>query len=365
MTDTRFDGRRGAGGLDADRGWGMAAAAQAEGGAAALGLAASAGSMLIRFALYADACGTGAREGRRTMGGVAGRQRRASRCFSEGDRPAAVRVESDQHGTGSVDEERRSRAGHPALANHAGGRDGRGTGDATVAVSAGASRSSDDDPSSADLVAMARGDEAAFRALYERLVGRVWSVVLRVVGDPAAAEEIVADVFFEVWSQADRFDPNRGRAEHWVLLRARSRAIDHLRRERRWRENLQSVAGDVEAPGDIEGLEPSVPGVDDATLTGWAGAPAHPDVELERLQRACLLDRAMAALDDSTRFLIEKAFYEGWTHAELQLWTGLPLGTLKSRIRRGLQRLRSWVDGPVDDVTPPRARDAAEGRGAE
>ncbi|MFN4263153.1 MAG: sigma-70 family RNA polymerase sigma factor [Thioalkalivibrionaceae bacterium] len=204
-----------------------------------------------------------------------------------------------------------------------------------------------DDQAAVWVAAMVAGDDAAFRCLYDAMYARVWTVVLRVLGEPSAAEEIVADVFYEIWTQASSFDPTRGRVASWILVRARSRAIDHLRRERRWREMTRTSLDDpaiaaLATRDQVADSDPDLETSPDGLLhaAGWGQGERRPDAELERSECVTRLDRALATLDTTTRSLIEKAFYEGWTHAELQDWSGLPLGTLKSKIRRGLARLR-------------------------
>lgn len=161
-------------------------------------------------------------------------------------------------------------------------------------------------------------DERALTALYDATVTRVYALVLRVVRRSALAEEVVEDTFFQVWRQAARFDATRGRALTWLLGMARSRAIDAIRREARF----QHDSLDVESAPDIE--DPHAPA--DELLDA---ARCHAD-----------LHRALMLLSAQPRQLVALAFLRGLSHEEIADHTTLPLGTVKSQIRRALITLR-------------------------
>lgn len=161
-------------------------------------------------------------------------------------------------------------------------------------------------------------DETALHALYEATLSRVYGLVLRLVRRPQLAEEVVEDVYFQVWRQAPRFDAERGRPLTWLLGMARSRAIDALRREARFQhEALDEEATPVPAP---------------ATESG--------DELLAVAQGHAQLHRALLLLKPQPRQLVALAFFSGLSHEEIASQTHLPLGTVKSQIRRALATLR-------------------------
>ena len=161
-------------------------------------------------------------------------------------------------------------------------------------------------------------DERALLALYEATLSRVYGLVLRLVRRPQLAEEVAEDVFFQVWRQAPRFDPARGRPLTWLLGMARSRAIDAIRREARFQhEELDEEAAPMSAPPAESG---------DELL---AVAQGHAE-----------LHRALLLLKPQPRQLVALAFFSGLSHEEIASQTQLPLGTVKSQIRRALITLR-------------------------
>jgi RNA polymerase sigma factor (sigma-70 family) len=168
------------------------------------------------------------------------------------------------------------------------------------------------------IAAIVDHDERALAALYDAAMPLVFGIVMRMVRRRGLAEEVVEDTFFQVWRQAARFDPARGRALTWLLGMARSRAIDAIRREARFQhESLDTAsAPDVEDPA---------PAADDLL----AAARGHAD-----------LRRALMQLNTQPRQLVAMAFFKGLSHEEIASQTALPLGTVKSQIRRALQTLR-------------------------
>lgn len=170
-------------------------------------------------------------------------------------------------------------------------------------------------------------DDRALAELYDALAPRVYGLVLRIVRRPAWAEEAVEDCFFQVWRQAVRFDPARGAALPWVLSIARSRAIDLLRREMRFQHASLDEEGANEQPDDA----PTA----DALLDGARGHAA--------------LHQALLALNARSRQLVALAFFRGLSHEEIADQTALPLGTVKSQIRRAMIALRGHLG---DGATP-------------
>ena len=163
-------------------------------------------------------------------------------------------------------------------------------------------------------------DQAAFEAFYDGCVSRVHATVRRLVRDPARAEEVVEDTFFQVWREAPRFDPQRGRAIGWLSAIAFSRALDALRRDER------------------SALELSVD--DDEMVTLAGPAQTQPQHQVEAARSAQAVQAALAALEPQPRQLVSLAFLRGLTHEQVAETTGLPLGTVKSSIRRALIALR-------------------------
>jgi RNA polymerase sigma-70 factor (ECF subfamily) len=166
-------------------------------------------------------------------------------------------------------------------------------------------------------------DERALAALYDATLPRVYGLVLHLVRRPALADEVVEDAFFQAWRQAPRFEPSRGTALAWLLAMARSRAIDALRHEARF----------VHEPIDA-GAEPAEPD------------PQPPaDALLDAARQHAELHRALLQLGAQPRQLVALAFFRGLSHEEIAEQTRLPLGTVKSQIRRALITLRGLL-GP-------------------
>jgi RNA polymerase sigma-70 factor, ECF subfamily len=165
---------------------------------------------------------------------------------------------------------------------------------------------------------MAGGDREAFAAFYDRYSSLAFTLVRRILPQSAEAEEVLQEVFWQAWTEADRYDRRRGTPEAWVLMRARSRAIDRLRSIRRRSETFVTPVEETLAQTP-DGKTPS------------PGALA---------EDRKLLASALARLSDPQRRVIELAFFEGLTQAEIAERLGEPLGTVKTRTRAGLERLR-------------------------
>lgn len=161
-------------------------------------------------------------------------------------------------------------------------------------------------------------DERALAALYDATHSRVAGLVRRIVPDAALAEEVVEDAYFQVWRQAVRFDPARGKALTWLLAMARSRAIDALRRETRFRHDTLD-----------ERTHPQTP----------CPAPASDEL-LDLARHRADLHQALMLLGAQPRQLVSMSFFRGLSHEEIAEQTALPLGTVKSQIRRALLALR-------------------------
>ncbi|GAB2656681.1 sigma-70 family RNA polymerase sigma factor [Arenimonas aestuarii] len=169
------------------------------------------------------------------------------------------------------------------------------------------------------------GDAEALGQLYDQALGQVHGLALRVLGNPQDAEEVVSDVFLQVWDRAVSYCPQRGAVMAWLQTLAWSRAIDHRRKRAR------------RAP---PGLHP-----DDAALAYRESEDPAPEHLAESHALATRVHQALDALAPGQRRVLELAFYEDLSHAEIAERTGMPLGTVKSHARRGLANLRSAMDG--------------------
>jgi RNA polymerase sigma-70 factor (ECF subfamily) len=181
----------------------------------------------------------------------------------------------------------------------------------------------DNDERTALIRAVALGDEASFVRLYDELAPIVFGVVRKVVRDAAQSEEVFQEVMVEVWRTAPRFDATRGSVGSWVTTIAHRRAVDRVRSEQSSRDRLERHAA----------AEPSgTPGVAEQVVDAI-------DDQHHRQQ----VDAALRALTPVQRQSVELAFWGGHTHAEVATLLNIPLGTVKTRIRDGLIRLRDGL----------------------
>lgn len=161
-----------------------------------------------------------------------------------------------------------------------------------------------------------RGDQQAFGAFYDEVASLVYGVVLKVIRNPAISEEVTQDVFVELWRIAARFDPEKGNVRSWVTTIAHRRAVDRVRSEESSRAREERVTRE---------------------------APHHDDSVEEEVSAALEAKRvtdALARLTDLQRQAIELAYYGGNTYQETAVLLGVPEGTVKTRIRDGMVRLR-------------------------
>jgi RNA polymerase sigma-70 factor, ECF subfamily len=173
-------------------------------------------------------------------------------------------------------------------------------------------------PDAALVERMIAGDESALSTLYDRYSSMLFSMLVRILKDTSAAEEILQDLFLQLWRNPSRFDPSRGSLPAWLLVIGRNRAISRLRsRERR------------EVSEDSEGFSmESIP------------SPGNIEEEAQRSQLAQRLKSAMATLPPEQREAVELAYFEGMSQTEIATRTGSPLGTVKSRVRTAMQSLK-------------------------
>lgn len=173
-----------------------------------------------------------------------------------------------------------------------------------------------------------QGDEEALVALHARYAGLVYSVALRVLNDAMAAEEVTQDAFMRLWHRAETFDPARGAFVPWLLTITRRLAIDTQRRQKR---------------------DPlSTPILMDDNPEAWENV--LPVDERETADRRLLLE-AVAALPEEQRQPIALAYFYGMSHSQIAEHLSLPLGTVKTRLRLGMTKLRAaWLGEPLTDL---------------
>jgi RNA polymerase sigma-70 factor (ECF subfamily) len=181
------------------------------------------------------------------------------------------------------------------------------------------------DAPAALLARIAQGDREAFGRFYDAFAGLALGLIRRILRDPAASEKVLQEVFWQIWQEAARYDPRRGSPEAWVVMRSKTRAIDRLRAIRRREKTFvapvdESVARSSETPGENPGVAAETKG---------------------------LVRSALDGLPEPQRRVVELAFFEGLTQSEIASRLGKPLGTVKTRARLGLERLRSLMTGKV------------------
>ena len=166
---------------------------------------------------------------------------------------------------------------------------------------------------------VAGGDRQAFATLYDRYSPRLLGLIVRILGIRGEAEDVLQETFLQVWRTAGRFDPAKAPPDVWLLLLARSRALDRLRRR---------------TPLANDGVEQV--------------APDDPPAEAARQEDAAHARAAVGDLPADQRRAVELAFFHGLTHEEIAARLNAPLGTVKTRIRLGLIRLRTRMAPPTD-----------------
>ncbi len=173
-------------------------------------------------------------------------------------------------------------------------------------------------PTHEDLIRLvALGDEAAFEELYDAVSPRVYGLVRRVVRDPSQSQEVTQEIFVDIWQQAARFDADRGRAMSWILVMAHRRAVDRVR--------ASQASMDRDLRQGIKEYQESYDDVADTVETA---------MESQRVQKA------LETLSTPQQEAIRLAYYGGYTHQEVAEMLKIPVGTVKTRIRDGMIRLR-------------------------
>lgn len=169
------------------------------------------------------------------------------------------------------------------------------------------------------VVRMNGGDEAALGELYDRHGRKAYSIALAILRDPSDAEDAVAQAFVQLWQQGRRFDPARGGLSTWVGTVVRSRALDLYRATRR-RQQAHDAA--LRSPDS------------------WRWQPAHQETDVGRRELSGAVSAALREIPREQRVTIELAYFQGMSQSEIARATGTPLGTVKTRMRAAMQKLR-------------------------
>lgn len=170
------------------------------------------------------------------------------------------------------------------------------------------------------LQSVAAGDQQAFARLYDMLSSRVFGLILRVLVDRSQSEEVLQEVFLEIWQSAAKFAPNRGQGRSWVLTIAHRRAVDRVR--------SAQASADRDARVGLRDLETPRDDVAES---------------VEMRMEARRVAEAVAALPEAQREAITLAYYGGYSQSEIAALVGSPLGTIKTRMRDGLSRMRTLM----------------------
>lgn len=173
------------------------------------------------------------------------------------------------------------------------------------------------------LDAVMQKDRHAFEDFYDATVQRIYSLALRVTRNHEMAEEVVGDVYLQVWRQVERYDASRGNVMAWLTVLCRSRALDAMRRNRPANTHETTSNDAVPETADFD----------------------HPQDLLIAVEEKSVVHRALLKLPEQQRQLLALAYFRGYSHNELAQFTGLPVGTVKTRLRRTLQILRDMMSG--------------------
>lgn len=171
------------------------------------------------------------------------------------------------------------------------------------------------------IVLSGRGDQVAFANLYDIVAGRIHGLVLRVLRDPAQTEEVTQEVFLELWKRSPRFDPARGSGLAWAMTIAHRRAVDRVRSEQTFRNHRSRI--------ELAGQPAPFDEVSEVVEDQW---------EQRRVRKA------LESLTDAQRQAVELAYFGGYTYREVGELLETPLGTVKTRIRSALLRMRSEME---------------------
>jgi RNA polymerase sigma-70 factor (ECF subfamily) len=178
--------------------------------------------------------------------------------------------------------------------------------------------------------ALARGDAHALELVYERHSRGVYSLALRLLSDPPAAEEVVQETFLKLWRQPHAYQPTRGKLFPWLLGVAHHHAVDLLRRRQLEQRHRVNATPNNQGDGLVDLLD----------NLGLTSSDEDPQYGVGALEQRVAVGRALARLPKEQRLPLELAYYRGLTQLEIAQLLGHPLGTIKTRMRLGLQQLR-------------------------
>jgi len=199
------------------------------------------------------------------------------------------------------------------------------------------------------LARVARGDETAFMTLYDRHADALFGTAVRFLRDRESAAEVLQDVFLALWQRAAQYDPRSGSAFGWLVGIARNRAIDRLRAEARRPRVVRAWTADPDAPESVD-------------LLDWAGrrlggsVEGDPVVELDRAWTRALVRTTLAEMPPDERQVVIMAYDHALSQSEIADRLRMPIGTVKSRTRRALARLRSRLADTPDLLPGDRDR---------
>jgi RNA polymerase sigma-70 factor (ECF subfamily) len=198
------------------------------------------------------------------------------------------------------------------------------------------------DDEAALVAAVARGETVALELIYERHSRGVYSLALRLMGDGAAAEDVVQETFLKLWRQPTAYQPSRGRLQSWLLGVAHHHAVDLLRRRQLEQRHRVSAAPQAGSDGLVDLLD----------HLGMASNEGDPQSRAGAIDQQTALIGALLSLPTEQRLPLQLAYYRGMTQLEIATLLGMPLGTVKTRMRLGLQQLRKapelsrlWSEG--------------------
>jgi RNA polymerase sigma-70 factor (ECF subfamily) len=205
------------------------------------------------------------------------------------------------------------------------------------------------DPDDAALVArIVAGSADALAEAYDRHAAVVFGAAVRLTGDRQVAEDVVQETFLALWNRAETYDADRGSLRTWLSTIARNRSVDRLRAIRR-RPKAISLGGDGDGSADSgDALERLIAGSDDAR----AAASADPAAAYDATELRATLARVVAEMPEPERQVIVLAYGEGLTQAEIADRLAWPLGTVKTRTRRALHRLRASLAEVAPELAP-------------
>lgn len=204
------------------------------------------------------------------------------------------------------------------------------------------------------VMAMTRGDTAALSVLYDRHAAVVYRAAFRRLGDRQLAEEVVQDVWLTLWNRATMFDPGQGSLAGWLVTIARNRATDRMRALSR-RPGVLPLSAVFATVDDADRV------LDAGSVVASAGATADPEVVLDEHALRDTMTAALSALPPDERAVLELGYYGDLSQSEIADRLGIPLGTVKTRTRRALLRLRGSIAPSGEGIgqLPEEARDGA------